>query len=102
MLFLFQRVNQCLQDVCSESHFSNCKILLDCGRGNNSDATIQSGERQNWLDDNTSALCFDPSADIFQYGIYQQAVLLTTKSSVVKRYIYSLFWGFQVPLHMLP
>lgn len=34
--------------------------------------------------------------DGFSYGIYEQAVNLTTKHSIITRYTYSLFWGFQV------
>ncbi|KAJ8480460.1 hypothetical protein OPV22_024187 [Ensete ventricosum] len=89
-LFGLQRVNQCLQDTCSapQNNF-NCS-LIDCGRGH----VIQSQARKQWVDDNASSACFNTDGD-FDYGIYQKAVLLTTKSSVVKRYIYSLFWGFQ-------
>lgn len=90
-LFGLQRVNQCLQDTCSAAPNNfNCSTLIDCGRGH----VIQSQARQQWVDDNDSSACFNTDGD-FDYGIYQKAVLLTTKSSVVKRYIYSLFWGFQ-------
>lgn len=87
-LFGLQRVNQCLQDTCSAAF--NCSTLIDCGRGH----VIPSHARQQWVDDNDSSACFNTNGD-FDYGIYQKAVLLTTKSSAVKRYIYSLFWGFQ-------
>ncbi|TVU28739.1 hypothetical protein EJB05_20270 [Eragrostis curvula] len=58
---------------------------------------LQSGvNRQQWFNDANSTACFNTGNDAtFQYGIYEQAVLLTTESSAVKRYIYSLFWGFQ-------
>lgn len=94
--FSYQRVNQCLQDTCSAAPNNfNCSTLIDCGRGH----AIQSHARQQWVDDNDSSACFNTDGD-FDYGIYQKTVLLTTKSSAVKRYIYSLFWGFQVPKHM--
>ncbi|WOK94280.1 hypothetical protein Cni_G02982 [Canna indica] len=93
-LFGLQRVNQCLHDACSASEISNCKLLIDCGRGDIDDNFIQSNNREKWLNDSTSAACFTTEGD-FKYGIYEQAVLLTTKRSAVKRYIYSLFWGFQ-------
>ncbi|CAL9102463.1 unnamed protein product [Musa textilis] len=90
-LFGLQRVNQCLQDICSASQSNlNCSTLIDCGRGH----VIKNQARQQWVDDNDSSACFNTDGD-FDYGIYQKAVLLTTESSVVKRYIYSLFWGFQ-------
>ncbi|CAL9180965.1 unnamed protein product [Musa hybrid cultivar] len=90
-LFGLQRVNQCLQDTCSAAPNNfNCSTLIDCGRGH----AIQSHASQQWVDDNNSSACFNTDGD-FDYGIYQKAVLLTTKSSAVKRYIYSLFWGFQ-------
>ncbi|CAL9123855.1 unnamed protein product [Musa acuminata var. zebrina] len=90
-LFGLQRVNQCLQDTCSAAPNNfNCSTLIDCGRGH----VIHSHASQQWVDDNNSSACFNTDGD-FDYGIYQKAVLLTTKSSAVKRYIYSLFWGFQ-------
>ncbi|URE45133.1 cNMP [Musa troglodytarum] len=90
-LFGLQRVNQCLQDICSARQINfNCSTLIDCGRGH----VIGNQTRQQWVGDNDSSACFNTDGD-FDYGIYQKAVLLTTESSVVKRYIYSLFWGFQ-------
>ena len=94
-LFLFilsQRVNQCLRDACSASAILSCDTFIDCGRG------IGSGlYRQQWFNYSGAAACFNTGNDAtFQYGIYEQAVLLTTEDSAVKRYIYSLFWGFQV------
>ncbi|CAD5186803.1 unnamed protein product [Musa acuminata subsp. malaccensis] len=90
-LFGLQRVNQCLQDTCSATPNNfNCSTLIDCGRGH----AIQNDARQQWVHDNNSSACFNTNGD-FDYGIYQKTVLLTTKSSAVKRYIYSLFWGFQ-------
>ena len=91
-LFLFilsQRVNQCLRDACSASSIPYCDTFIDCGG---------SGlYRQQWSNDSGAAACFNTGNDAtFQYGIYGQAVLLTTEDSAVKRYIYSLFWGFQV------
>ncbi|VAI61290.1 unnamed protein product [Triticum turgidum subsp. durum] len=51
---------------------------------------------QQWSNEPASTACFDIGNDTnFQYGIYQQAVLLATKHSAVTRYVYSLFWGFQ-------
>ncbi|KAG2661908.1 probable cyclic nucleotide-gated ion channel 20, chloroplastic [Panicum virgatum] len=90
-LFGLQRVNQCLRDACSASAILSCDTFIDCGRG------IGSGlYRQQWFNYSGAAACFNTGNDAtFQYGIYEQAVLLTTENSAVKRYIYSLFWGFQ-------
>lgn len=86
----FQRVNQCLQDACT---LPNCSTLIDCGH--------TAEQRQMWVNDSNSTSCFDFDNGPFRYGIYAQAVLLTTQHSAVRRYIYALFWGFQVILHML-
>ncbi|KAL5200562.1 hypothetical protein ABZP36_021765 [Zizania latifolia] len=79
-LFGLQRVNQCLHDACVALHGEKtCHWgFTDCGINSNSNLTD----------------CFDTKNGSFQYGIYQQAVLLTTEPGL-KRYIYSLFWGFQ-------
>ncbi|KAJ3695955.1 hypothetical protein LUZ60_001332 [Juncus effusus] len=92
-LFGLQRVNQCLRDTCATSSIKMCQVLIDCGRGNNDNDF--SKYRQEWIDYPNSTNCLDPTTNQFEYGIYNQAVLLTTKHSVVTRYIYSLFWGFQ-------
>ncbi|KAF8730239.1 hypothetical protein HU200_017217 [Digitaria exilis] len=90
-LFGLQRVNQCLRDACSSSTIPYCDTFIDCGGGSGSVLF-----RQQWFNDSDAAACFNTGNDApFQYGIYQQAVLLTTEDSAVKRYIYSLFWGFQ-------
>ena len=91
-LILSQRVNQCLRDACSASTIPYCDSFIDCGRG------IGSGlYRQQWFNDLGAEACFNTGNNAtFQYGIYEQAVLLTIEDSAVKRYIYSLFWGFQV------
>ncbi|KAK3120510.1 hypothetical protein QOZ80_9AG0689050 [Eleusine coracana subsp. coracana] len=90
-LFGLQRVNQCLRDACSASTIPYCDTFIDCGRGSYSGVN-----RQQWFNDSSSTACFNTGNDAtFQYGIYEQAVLLTTEQSAVKRYIYSLFWGFQ-------
>ncbi|KAL6635208.1 hypothetical protein ACP70R_027879 [Stipagrostis hirtigluma subsp. patula] len=91
-LFGLQRVNQCLRNACQPPFYS-CDIFIDCGRG-----IGQQNEqiRKEWVNDAASTACFDTGDNAtFPYGIYGQAVLLTTQPSAVKRYIYSLFWGFQ-------
>ncbi|BAF10182.1 probable cyclic nucleotide-gated ion channel 20, chloroplastic [Oryza sativa Japonica Group] len=93
-LFGLQRVNQCLRNACSASKIPSCDGFIDCGRGINIGKQNQLS-RQQWFNDSASTACFDTGDNGFHYGIYEQAVLLTTEDNAVKRYIYSLFWGFQ-------
>ncbi|XP_020273946.1 probable cyclic nucleotide-gated ion channel 20, chloroplastic [Asparagus officinalis] len=93
-LFGLQRVNKCLQDACSMSNVSFCKEFIDCGTGGYDTRFESTHHWDDWRNDNSSTNCFDIDAG-FDYGIYEQAVLLSTKHSIVTRYIYSLFWGFQ-------
>ncbi|KQK19072.1 probable cyclic nucleotide-gated ion channel 20, chloroplastic isoform X2 [Brachypodium distachyon] len=93
-LFGLQRVNQCLQNVCVGLSITSCAEFIDCGNG-----IAEQGrqKRHMWFhkfNDSASVECFDTANGSFKYGIYQQAVLLTAEPAV-KRYIYSLFWGFQ-------
>ncbi|KAL5545154.1 hypothetical protein UlMin_008938 [Ulmus minor] len=87
-LFGLQRVNQCLRDACHNSTLELCKFI-DCGQGDFSDQ----GERENWIVNENAIACL--TEDGFPYGIYGKAVQLTTEDSVITRYMYSLFWGFQ-------
>lgn len=74
---------------------------MDCGRGDVDDGKVTAEQRHMWGNDSNATSCFDITNGSFTYGIYQQAVSLTTQHSAVQRYIYALFWGFQVILHML-
>nr|XP_043631320.1 probable cyclic nucleotide-gated ion channel 20, chloroplastic [Erigeron canadensis] len=91
-LFGLQRVNQCLRYACHHSGFLNCKKLIDSGyesfRSSESDTTWN-----DWKQNVNSTACFEE--DSFPYGIYVKAVNLTAESSIIRRYIYSFFWGFQ-------
>ncbi|XP_021601040.1 probable cyclic nucleotide-gated ion channel 20, chloroplastic isoform X7 [Manihot esculenta] len=92
---LLQRVNQCLRDACHQSSIKEvCMSFIDCGHG---DKHAELGSDQTWLNWTTNAnatACF--TQDGFPYGIYVQAVNLTSsKNSAITRYVYSLFWGFQ-------
>ncbi|KAJ7975327.1 Cyclic nucleotide gated channel protein [Quillaja saponaria] len=91
-LFGLQRVNQCLREACHSSGFTACVKLIDCDHGRLDD--FQTDQTLNlWRNNNSMAdACF--TQDGFSYGIYDQVVNLTTKRSVVTRYIYSLCWGF--------
>ncbi|PRQ35753.1 hypothetical protein RchiOBHm_Chr5g0083381 [Rosa chinensis] len=52
-------------------------------------------ESTKWRENEEVAGCFNPEGD-FSYGVYTPVVNLTTRDSMTK-YLYSLFWGFQVP-----
>ncbi|XP_021683421.2 probable cyclic nucleotide-gated ion channel 20, chloroplastic isoform X2 [Hevea brasiliensis] len=94
VLPLPQRVNQCLRDACHHSDIKDaCMNFIDCGHGNE---LVKFGSYKNWSsweENENATACF--TEDGFSYGIYLQAVNLTTKHSIVTRYVYSLFWGFQ-------
>jgi hypothetical protein len=89
---LLQNVNQCLQNACVALNITSCAEFIDCGYGINEQVREK---RQQWLSDSTSQGCFDTTSGSYKYGIYEQAVLLTAEPAV-NRYMYSLFWGFQV------
>lgn len=101
MLCLFtsiQRVNQCLQNACHGSNIEGCEKFIDCGHGDdlNEFKTLPTWEQ--WKNNSDAGACF--GVDSFNYGIYQYAVSLTTQK-LRTRYVYSLFWGFQVNLQTL-
>lgn len=74
--------------------------FIDCGHGNDAEgSTGNDGLRNTWKTNENATACFNQ--DGFQYGIYVQAVSLTTENSVITRYVYALFWGFQVFLEFL-
>ncbi|KAJ0702466.1 putative cyclic nucleotide-binding domain, Ion transport domain, rmlC-like jelly roll [Helianthus annuus] len=94
-LFGLQRVNQCLRDACHKSGFGivNCKKFIDCGYGNDFGSFKADPTWNNWKEHVNASACFDE--DDFPYGIYVKAVNLTAENSIIRRYIYSFFWGFQ-------
>ncbi|KAL2334317.1 hypothetical protein Fmac_015530 [Flemingia macrophylla] len=89
-LFGLQRVNQCLRDACHGSNIIGCMKFIDCGRGfgNNQPSSYK------WINNSDAVACLDPSPDGFAYGIYLNAVPLTSETNIVNKYVYSLFWGF--------
>ncbi|EPS69229.1 hypothetical protein M569_05538, partial [Genlisea aurea] len=92
-----QRVNQCLRNACHSSAIPNCVRFIDCGHGNNIYEFGKDPMWGNWLNNTDAIACFVGTGGTggFPYGIYQNGVLLTTQTSLVTRYVYSLFWGFQ-------
>ncbi|KAK2664629.1 hypothetical protein Ddye_003203 [Dipteronia dyeriana] len=91
-----QRVNQCLRNVCHNSPLNHtCMKFIDCGNGNAFEKFGKDLEWGNWTNNTNATTCFQTKDDGFPYGIYVQAVKLTTIDSIITRYVYSLFWGFQ-------
>ncbi|KAJ7981400.1 Cyclic nucleotide gated channel [Quillaja saponaria] len=92
-LFGLQRVNQCLRDACHSSGLMSCMRFIDCGHGDDVGNFASDPTWNSWKTNLNATACFKP--DGFSYGIYNQAVGLTTICSIITRYTYSLFWGFQ-------
>ncbi|XP_050377007.1 probable cyclic nucleotide-gated ion channel 20, chloroplastic isoform X2 [Argentina anserina] len=93
-LFGLQRVNQCLRDACNDSKIVECMSFIDCGHGSDDeDSKGNNILRDTWKNNSFAGACFYQNG--FDYGIYAEAVNLTTENSVITRYVYALFWGFQ-------
>ncbi|XP_024973474.1 probable cyclic nucleotide-gated ion channel 20, chloroplastic isoform X1 [Cynara cardunculus var. scolymus] len=88
-----QRVNQCLRDACHNSGIESCMKFLDCGHGTDFQKFEVDPNWKSWKDNGNSSACFSEGG--FPYGIYVKAVNLTTENSIITRYVYSFFWGFQ-------
>ncbi|XP_075482396.1 LOW QUALITY PROTEIN: putative cyclic nucleotide-gated ion channel 20, chloroplastic [Primulina tabacum] len=88
-----QRVNQCLRDACRSTNMTRCMEFIDCGHGNDYGDFRSDSTWELWKSNANSTACFGQGS--FDYGIYQNAVDLTTEQSVITRYVYSSFWGFQ-------
>lgn len=74
--------------------------FIDCGHGNDVGQYKYDDTWMNWTSNADAIACFVKDGD-FSYGVYQEAVELTTKDSIITRYTYSLFWGFQVAFYHL-
>ncbi|WOH16043.1 hypothetical protein DCAR_0935592 [Daucus carota subsp. sativus] len=85
------RVKKCLRNACGAFW---CYKYIYRGQGNdNQRFRYDPISWKRWENNNNASACF--GAGYFNYGIYSQAVNLTTESSGPMRYVYSLFWGFQ-------
>ncbi|XP_058079861.1 probable cyclic nucleotide-gated ion channel 20, chloroplastic [Magnolia sinica] len=93
-LFGLQRVNQCLREACDASQVPSCKQFIDCGH-DNTEKFASNQDWQSWQNSPNATDCFNTDNGSFSYGIYVQAVLISTEHSIITRYIYSMFWGFQ-------
>ncbi|EXB62298.1 hypothetical protein L484_022186 [Morus notabilis] len=92
-LFGLQRVNQCLREACHNSGIEFCMRFIDCGDGSATKNFLNDPTWDGWKNNVNSSACFTEEG--FPYGIYNRAVNLTTQNSIITRYVYSLFWGFQ-------
>ncbi|RDY01515.1 putative cyclic nucleotide-gated ion channel 20, chloroplastic, partial [Mucuna pruriens] len=92
-LFALQRVNQCFRNACHNSNIPGCLALIDCGYGHN--GHNHHGLSSILWNNNTDAIaCWSSSSGgSFAYGIYANAVPLTTQTDMVDKYVYALFWG---------
>lgn len=88
------RVNKCLEGVCRNSTFADCKKFIDCGRGTNYGSLEGYPEWNVWKQDENLNACFSEDGT-FNYGIYKTAVNLITENSLMRKYVYSSFWGLQ-------
>ncbi|XP_030938978.1 probable cyclic nucleotide-gated ion channel 20, chloroplastic isoform X4 [Quercus lobata] len=95
-LFGLQRVNQCLRVACENSGLASCLSFIDCGVGKISKhfSDDPNSTWNSWKDNVNASACL--TEDGFSYGIYKTAVSLTMEHSIITKYIFSLFWGFQV------
>lgn len=92
----FQRVNQCFRNACHTSNIPGCLTFIDCGHSHNghNKPGLSSNQWNNHID---AIACWNSSSGgSFAYGIYANAVPLTTQTDMVIKYIYALFWGLQV------
>lgn len=96
-LFGLQRVNQCFRDACNNATImmrTQCLKWIDCGDG--TEFSPNDENRKWWLNNTNGTDCLQgANSSVFTYGIYSTTVPLTTTHSVITKYIYSLFWGFQ-------
>ncbi|XP_063941542.1 probable cyclic nucleotide-gated ion channel 20, chloroplastic [Daucus carota subsp. sativus] len=86
--FALTRVAKCLYEACGEPW---CLRYINCE--NEYGKIITDPSLKKWMNNNNATACFRKGG--YDYGIYEQAVSLMTKSNLPMRYIYSLFWGFQ-------
>ncbi|XP_020551310.1 probable cyclic nucleotide-gated ion channel 20, chloroplastic isoform X2 [Sesamum indicum] len=92
-LFGLQRVNHCFRDACRNSNITMCMEFIDCGHGNYYGEFEKYPAWKLWKSNENATACF--KKDGFDFGIYETAVNLTTRRSLVTKYVYSFFWGFQ-------
>ncbi|QCD92396.1 probable cyclic nucleotide-gated ion channel 20, chloroplastic isoform X2 [Vigna unguiculata] len=94
-LFALQRVNQCFRNACQSSNIPGCLAFIDCGHSHVGENQLGLSSNQ-WNNNADAIACWNSSSTgSFAYGIYNNAVPLTTQTDIVTKYIYALFWGLQ-------
>ncbi|KAK4394909.1 putative cyclic nucleotide-gated ion channel 20, chloroplastic [Sesamum angolense] len=88
------RVNQCLRDACHGSNITRCMEFIDCGHGNDFGEFENDPTWDQWKNNNDAIACFGQAG--FAYGIYQNAVDLTTHQNQI-----STLAGNQVPSYFV-
>lgn len=86
-----QRVNKCLDQACGGK---KCMEFINCRQGHAKEIFARNPEWELWRKNKEADACF--IKDGFDFGICETAVNLTTHTNFFDRYLYSLFWGFQV------
>jgi cyclic nucleotide gated channel len=71
--------------------------FIDCGHGDRGINNLSDQTKTLWSNNPDAIACLNTSSTPFHYGIYVNAVPLTFETNILNKYIYSLFWGFQVP-----
>lgn len=79
-----------MRKACQHSNITGCSAFIDCGSDRASD------QSKLWNKNVNATACLDSSSGAFPYGIYVHVVPLTIETRVVKKYVFALFWGFQV------
>ncbi|KAL0357622.1 UNVERIFIED_CONTAM: putative cyclic nucleotide-gated ion channel 20, chloroplastic [Sesamum calycinum] len=92
-IFDAKSVNRCFRDACRNSNITRCMDFIDCGHGNDYGDFENDPAWELWKTNENATACF--WKDGFDFGIYENAVNLTTHKSLVTKYVYSFFWGFQ-------
>ncbi|KAK9716039.1 hypothetical protein RND81_06G207100 [Saponaria officinalis] len=91
-LFGVQRLKTCLIDACIYSR-TPCDALMTC----TGFSRLNAESKQffmSWNNNQDGSACLNPDGK-FRYGIYSNAINLIVQPDFAKKYIYSLFWGFQ-------
>jgi len=78
-----------LREACRDAKLLGCMELIDCNSKSFNSSVTWSGYKG--ADD-----CLNSTSGVFSYGIYANAVRLTIETRVINKYVYALFWGFQV------
>ncbi|KAI4326324.1 hypothetical protein MLD38_031650 [Melastoma candidum] len=85
-----QRVNQCFRDACSNVNLCD---FTDCVSSEVIEERKGDSRWNLWINNTNASACYTGGS--FDFGIYVKAVNLSADGSIVTRYVYSLFWGFQ-------